>query len=142
MLTRRTQWFGLVFQNATKYAELAMQHNRYNAKALVNKGNCMFLRGEYDHARSMYQEAMGAEADCLEAIYNLGAASASPVVAIVHAVWTYGRIVLLTHLFMRTGIVNKRLGEYAAARGLFEKLHAILPNSVEVVLQSLLFTVL
>jgi len=59
-------------QNATKYAELAMQHNRYNAKALVNKGNCMFLRGEYDHARSMYQEAMGAEADCLEAIYNLG----------------------------------------------------------------------
>jgi len=111
MLTRRTQWFGLVFQNATKYAELAMQHNRYNAKALVNKGNCMFLRGEYDHARSMYQEAMGAEADCLEAIYNLG-------------------------------IVNKRLGEYAAARGLFEKLHAILPNSVEVVLQSLLFTVL
>jgi len=59
-------------QNAIKYADLAMKHNRYNAKALVNKGNCMFMRGEYDHARSMYQEAMGAEADCLEAIYNLG----------------------------------------------------------------------
>lgn len=59
-------------QNSIKYADLAMQHNRYNAKALVNKGNCMFMRGEYDHARSMYQEAMGAEADCLEAIYNSG----------------------------------------------------------------------
>jgi len=59
-------------QNAIKYADLAMKHNRYNAKALVNKGNCMFARGDYEHARSMYQEAMGAEADCLEAIFNLG----------------------------------------------------------------------
>lgn len=67
-----SQSAGLLMQNAVKYADLAMKHNRYNAKALVNKGNCMFVRGEYDHARSMYQEAMGAEADCLEAIYNLG----------------------------------------------------------------------
>jgi tetratricopeptide (TPR) repeat protein len=29
------------------------------------------MSGEFEHARSMYQEAMGAEADCLEAIYNL-----------------------------------------------------------------------
>lgn len=58
--------------NAVKYADLAMKHDRYNAKALVNKGNCMFMRGEFEHARSMYQEAMGAEADCLEAIFNLG----------------------------------------------------------------------
>jgi intraflagellar transport protein 88 len=90
--------------NAIKYADLAMKHNRYNAKALVNKGNCMFMRGEFEHARSMYQEAMGAEADCLEAIYNLG-------------------------------VVNKRLGDNASALGLFEKLHAILPNSVEVLWQ-------
>jgi len=60
------------FSNAVKYADLAMKHNRYNAKALVNKGNCMFMRGEYEAARSMFHEAMGAEADCLEAIYNLG----------------------------------------------------------------------
>lgn len=60
------------YQNAIKYADIAMKHNRYNAKALVNKGNCMFMRGDLEHARAMYQEAMGAEADCLEAIYNLG----------------------------------------------------------------------
>ena len=60
------------YPNAVKYADLAMKHNRYNAKALVNKGNCMFMRGDLEHARAMYQEAMGAEADCLEAIYNLG----------------------------------------------------------------------
>ena len=81
-----------------------MRHNRYNAKALVNKGNCMFMRGELEHARSMYQESMGAEADCTEAIYNLG-------------------------------VVTKRLGDHARALGLFEKLHAILPSSIEVVWQ-------
>ena len=58
-----------------------------------------FMRNDLEHARSMYQEAMGAEADCLEAIYNLG-------------------------------VVNKRLGEYPTALGLFEKLHTIIPNSV------------
>ena len=47
---------------------------------------------------------MGAEADCLEAIYNLG-------------------------------VVNKRLGEVPSALGLFEKLHTILPSSVEVIWQ-------
>ena len=44
---------------------------------------------------------MGAEADCTEAIYNLG-------------------------------VVSKRLGDHARALGLFEKLHAILPSSIEV----------
>ena len=63
------------YVNAVKYADLAMKHNRYNAKALVNKGNCMFMRGELEHARSMYQESMGAEADCIEAMYNLGVVS-------------------------------------------------------------------
>ena len=52
----------------------------------------------------MYQESMGAEADCTEAIYNLG-------------------------------VVTKRLGDHARALGLFEKLHAILPSSIEVVWQ-------
>ena len=92
------------YQSAVKYADIAMKHNRYNAKALVNKGNCMFMRNDLEHARAMYQEAMGAEADCLEAIYNLG-------------------------------VVNKRLGEFPTALGLFEKLHTIIPNSVEVMWQ-------
>ena len=39
------------FNNAVKYADIAMKHNRYNAKALVNKGNCMFMRNDLEHAR-------------------------------------------------------------------------------------------
>lgn len=92
------------YNNAVKYADLAMRHNRYNAKALVNKGNCLFMRDELEHARAMYQESMGADADCIEAIYNLG-------------------------------LVSKRLGLNGEALALFEKLHAIIPNSVEVVWQ-------
>jgi len=92
------------FGNAVKYADLAMRHNRYNAKALVNKGNCLFLKGELEHARALYQEAMGAEADCLEAVYNLAT-------------------------------VNKRLGDHVSALGLFEKLHQIIPHSIEVIWQ-------
>lgn len=92
------------YNAATKYADMAMRHNRYNAKALVNKGNVLFMREEYESARNMYQESMGADADCIEAIYNLGLAS-------------------------------RRLGLHGEALALFEKLHGILPKSIEVVWQ-------
>ena len=57
---------------ADKYANLAVRHDRYNAKALVNKGNCLNLTGEKEKAKELYLEAIGVEADCIEAIYNLG----------------------------------------------------------------------
>jgi intraflagellar transport protein 88 len=146
---------------AVKYADVAMKHNRYNAKALVNKGNVLYMNGELDMARKvradatrravlrcvapralahttcahdmrtrhahsharmcahkrtrcphtrpraraqMFMESMGADADCIEAIYNLG-------------------------------LVNKQLGLHGEALALFEKLHGILPASVEVLWQ-------
>jgi hypothetical protein len=46
--------------------------DRYNAKALVNRANCLFIREEYEAAKEVYLEAIGVEADCVEAIYNLG----------------------------------------------------------------------
>lgn len=57
---------------AEKHADAAIRSDRYNAKALVNKGNCLFVNGELGRAREMYLEAVGVEADCIEAIYNLG----------------------------------------------------------------------
>ena len=32
-------------RSADKYADLAYEHDRYNARALVNKGNCLAVRG-------------------------------------------------------------------------------------------------
>ena len=60
------------YEQADKEADIAMKSDRYNAKALVNKGNCLFVAGNYQGARDMYLEAVGVEADCVEAIYNLG----------------------------------------------------------------------
>jgi len=59
------------YENAEKYAEIAIEYDRYNAKALVNRGNCLFVRNEFLRAKEQYLEAIGVEADCVEALYNL-----------------------------------------------------------------------
>ncbi len=57
---------------ADSYANLAIKSDRYSARALVNKGNCLLVKGELERSKEMYLEAIGVEADCVEAIYNLG----------------------------------------------------------------------
>ena len=63
------------YNSADEYADLAVRNSRYNAKALVNKGNCLFVAQEYHRAKELYLEAIGVQADCVEAIYNLGLAN-------------------------------------------------------------------
>ena len=58
--------------NGEKWADIAIESDRYNPRALVNKGNFAFQRGEFDKARDLFNEAINVEADCVEAIYNLG----------------------------------------------------------------------
>ncbi len=41
--------------------------------ALPSSGNCLNLNGDKEKAKELYLEAIGVEADCIEAIYNLGA---------------------------------------------------------------------
>jgi len=60
------------YSQAEKYADLGYKNDRYNAKALVNKGNCLLVKGEFEMSKQFYLEAIGVEADCVEAIYNLG----------------------------------------------------------------------
>ncbi|KAF1327900.1 Intraflagellar transport protein 88, partial [Globisporangium splendens] len=57
---------------ADKYASMAVRHQRYNAKVLVNKGNCLYVKNECERAKELFLEAIGVEADCIEAVYNLG----------------------------------------------------------------------
>ena len=64
-------------KNAERYGQMATDVDRYNALALVNSGNCSFVREDYEEARKMYPEAVNVEADCLEALYNLGLANKS-----------------------------------------------------------------
>ncbi|CAM9893449.1 unnamed protein product, partial [Chrysoparadoxa australica] len=60
------------FKTADHYAEMAIKNDRYNAKALVNKGNCLFMARDYHKAREIYLEAIGIEVGRVEAIFNLG----------------------------------------------------------------------
>jgi intraflagellar transport protein 88 len=59
---------------AEQYAQRAVSLEKYNAKAIVNLGNTFFARGDYDRAAALYAEALAAEADCTEALFNQGLA--------------------------------------------------------------------
>ncbi|XP_045196090.1 intraflagellar transport protein 88 homolog isoform X2 [Mercenaria mercenaria] len=57
---------------ADKYAEVAMTADRYNPYALVNKGNVLYSKGDFEKAREFYREALQNDSSCVEALYNLG----------------------------------------------------------------------
>ena len=59
------------FKNAEKYADVAINYDRFNPKALVNRGNCLLVKNEFLRAKEQFLEAIGVEADCIEALYNL-----------------------------------------------------------------------
>ncbi|CAH1799275.1 unnamed protein product [Owenia fusiformis] len=57
---------------AAKYAEVAMQADRYNPAALVNRGNVWYMQKDYEKAKQFYKEALENDLSCVEALYNLG----------------------------------------------------------------------
>ena len=59
------------YKEAEKYADHAVSYDRYNSMALVNQGNCFFMANDFVRAKEMYLEAIGVEASCIEALYNL-----------------------------------------------------------------------
>lgn len=59
------------YPSAEKYCDIALKFDRYNCKALVNKGNCFYYQNDFERAKENYLEAIGVQADCLEALYNL-----------------------------------------------------------------------
>jgi intraflagellar transport protein 88 len=61
---------------ASEHADASLSLDRYNAKALVNKANCLFFNGDFDSAKNLYLEAIGVQADCSQAIFNLGLTNA------------------------------------------------------------------
>ena len=54
-----------------KYADMALNYDKFNANASVNKGNCLFMKNDFLGAKGYYLEAIGVTTDCVEALYNL-----------------------------------------------------------------------
>ncbi|XP_063807711.1 intraflagellar transport protein 88 homolog [Pseudophryne corroboree] len=57
---------------ADLYADLAVSADRYNPSALTNKGNAVFVGGDYERAAEYYREALRNDSSCTEALYNIG----------------------------------------------------------------------
>ncbi|KAM6969867.1 intraflagellar transport protein 88 homolog isoform 3-T3 [Aplochiton taeniatus] len=60
------------YDQADRYADLAMTADRYNPAALINKGNTVFVKHDYEKAAEFYKEALRNDSSCTEALYNLG----------------------------------------------------------------------
>ncbi|XP_051635076.1 intraflagellar transport protein 88 homolog isoform X1 [Manacus candei] len=67
-------YLGNELAQATNYADLAVNSDRYNPAALTNKGNTVFANGDYEKAAEFYKEALRNDSLCTEALYNLGLA--------------------------------------------------------------------
>eukprot|EP01002_Notosolenus_urceolatus_P001790 NODE_146_length_2627_cov_142.149728_g119_i0.p1 GENE.NODE_146_length_2627_cov_142.149728_g119_i0~~NODE_146_length_2627_cov_142.149728_g119_i0.p1 ORF type:complete len:826 (-),score=366.09 NODE_146_length_2627_cov_142.149728_g119_i0:149-2587(-) len=62
-------------ENGEKYANMAVEVDKYNPKSLVNRGNFHYAKEEFDQAKSHYIQALAVENDSVEAQYNLGLAN-------------------------------------------------------------------
>uniref|UniRef100_A0A914DVC1 Intraflagellar transport protein 88 homolog n=1 Tax=Acrobeloides nanus TaxID=290746 RepID=A0A914DVC1_9BILA len=62
-------------EEATTLCEQALSLDRYNASALVNRGNIFFINGDMKTAQQYYKEALQVDSACVQALYNLGLAN-------------------------------------------------------------------
>ena len=113
-------------ENATAYAELSVASNRYDARALVNKGNCLWKKGDLAGARDVFRDAANVEADCVEAIYNLGLAY-KDLGAYAEALGAFRKVHKmlpdLNEALFQLGNVADLMGDYPEAARQFEMLN-------------------
>lgn len=62
------------YEQAERYADVAMSADRYNPGALNNKGCSVFVKQDYEKATEFFKEALRNDSCCTEALYNLGTA--------------------------------------------------------------------
>ena len=116
---------------AEQYAEQALRHDRYNAKALVNKANILFSTQDYSNAKELYLEAIGVEADCVEAIYNLGVVN-KRMGSLTDAVQAFRKLHRLvpddTGVVWQLGHVYELMGDVDSARDYYHQLVTAVPS--------------
>lgn len=118
-------------ENAERYAELAVTTDRYNARGLVNRGNVMMAKEEYEQALTIYLEATGVEADCVEAIFNLGLVN-KRLGRLEDALVTFKKLNTLlphnTEVIYQIGSVHDMMGNFKHAIKWFEFLNTLVPH--------------
>ncbi|KAF4651238.1 hypothetical protein FOZ61_010637 [Perkinsus olseni] len=106
------------YDQAEKYADMAIRIDRYNCEALVNKGNCLFIANNLSKAKELYLEAIGVAAHCLEAIYNLGLVSKNAC-AYDEALVAFNKLHQITKsncdVLWQLGDIYEKMGDHAKA---------------------------
>ena len=122
-------------KSSARYAELAVRSDRYNAKALVNKANYLYVRGDLEAAKELYLEAIGVEADCVEAIYNLGLAN-KKLGGLKDALQAFKKLHRIVprdaEVLWHMANLHELLGERSEAITLFSTLHSRVPSDAKV----------
>jgi len=110
------------YEQSEKYADIAIKADRYNSRALVNKGNCLFMSRNLERAKEVYLEAIGVTADCLEAIYNLGLVNIH-LGSIQEATLAFDKLNSITNhnceVMWQLGDICERTGDFAKAHHWF-----------------------
>ena len=77
-------------------------------QALVNRGNFHYVKQDYDKAKELYMDALAVEADCIEAMYNLGLSLSA---CMGTSVWMFARrcMGVRVHTCMRSAIPSYNL---------------------------------
>lgn len=123
------------FANAEAKADVAVRADRYNARALVNKANIHFVKDELDAARELYLEAIGVEADCVEAIYNLGLCN-KRLGQLPDALQAFKKLHRLVpkdpQVIYHIGNLYDVMREGGEAAEWFKILHGVVPNDAKV----------
>jgi intraflagellar transport protein 88 len=122
-------------KSSERYAELAVRTDRYNAKALVNKANYLFVKGELEQAKELFLEAIGVEADCVEAIYNLGLAN-KKLGAYKDSLQAFKKLHRIipkdTQVLWHMANLHELLGDNLEAAQVFTTLHGMVPTDSKV----------
>lgn len=104
--------------SAEHYANLALENERYNHKALVNKGNIFYFKENYLRAKDFYLEAIGVQSDCIEAIYNLGMIN-EKLENYIEALQAYDKlnsvVPNIPEVLYKLGKMNEKIKDYDSA---------------------------
>ncbi|PHJ22347.1 tetratricopeptide repeat-containing protein [Cystoisospora suis] len=116
---------------ALRYADVALASDRYSASALVNKGCCLLLSGKQKDAKGFFLEALGLDAECVEALYNLGLLYKHEEKLLRSKRRNWRRITMCVIPSYFRSIAPVR--SFQEALGVFERFNQMLPNQPEVV---------
>lgn len=116
---------------AETYANIALENERYNNKALVNKGNIYFQKEDFMKAKEFYLEAIGVQSDCVEAIYNLGMVN-ERIEANYEALQAFDKLNSVTpgipEVLYKIARLNEKIKDYDSALKFYSLLLSQIPN--------------